>query len=179
MDVEVTFTWTGNATRGWQVFIEAVEANMVNGLSGFSGYSGTNAISTQNVATGSRTLGTSYQNTGSSTMFVAVAVTSNATLYAYTDADNIFSVANFSVINDEEVSQSNVSSDLKRALGLMHENIYIDLPVYDSDNNLVSARVRIYSQASSVGTTSDIIGTYLITANSAGAGKFTTWSQTK
>jgi|GEM_PF-7004831 len=100
-------------------------------------------------------------------------------LYAYKPVDTIFSVANLSILNDEEVSASVVESDLKRALGLMHENIYIDLPIYDSDNNLVSARVRIYSQASSVGTSSDIIGTYLITAGGDGPGKFTTWSQVK
>jgi len=71
------------------------------------------------------------------------------------------------------------SADLKRILGLMHENIYIDQPSYDSDNNLTSARVRIYSVAGSVGTTNDVIGTYTITAPSTAPGKFTTWSQIK
>ena len=59
----------------------------------------------------------------------------------------------------------NINSDLKRILGLMHENIYIDNPIYDGDGNLTSARVRIYSSATSVGTTNDVIC------------KFTTWSQ--
>jgi len=71
------------------------------------------------------------------------------------------------------------SADLKRILGLMHENIYIDNPVYDSDNNLTSARVRIYSVPGSVGTTNDIIGTYTISAPSTAPGKFTSWSQIK
>lgn len=67
--------------------------------------------------------------------------------------------------------------DLKRALGLMHENFYIDNPIYDENNNLASARVRIYSVNTSVGTDNDVIGTYLITSNSIGTGKFTSWSQ--
>jgi len=71
----------------------------------------------------------------------------------------------------------NTSDDLKRALGLMHENFYIDNPIYDENNNLVSARVRIYSVNTSVGTDNDVIGTYLITSNSIGTGKFTSWSQ--
>jgi len=66
---------------------------------------------------------------------------------------------------------------LKRAVGLMHENIFLDQPSYDSDNNLVSCRVRIYSDPSSVGTANNVIGTYQITATSAGAGKFTNWKQ--
>jgi len=71
----------------------------------------------------------------------------------------------------------NTSDDLKRALGLMHENFYIDNPIYDENNNLVSARVRIHSVNTSVGTDNDVIGTYLITSNSIGTGKFTSWSQ--
>lgn len=69
------------------------------------------------------------------------------------------------------------SNDLKRALGLMHENIYIDNPVYDEWYNLISARVRIYSVNTSVGTDNDVIGTYLITADGNGCGQFSHWSQ--
>lgn len=69
------------------------------------------------------------------------------------------------------------SYDLKRALGLMHENIYIDNPVYDEWHNMVSARVRIYSVNTSVGTDNDIIGTYLISADGDGCGQFSHWSQ--
>jgi len=77
----------------------------------------------------------------------------------------------------EEEKITTISSDLKRALGLLHENIYIDLPDYDENNNLVSARVRIYSNPASVGTSSDVIGTYQITSETIGLGKFTTWKQ--
>ena len=72
-----------------------------------------------------------------------------------------------------------VQDDIKRTLGLMHENIHIDLPNYDDDNNLIGARVRIYSTPDRVGTDLDIIGEYNITSVSDGAGKFTTWQQTK
>jgi len=70
-------------------------------------------------------------------------------------------------------------SDLKRALGLLHENILIDEPVYDNDNNLKQARVRIYSVGTSVGTTNDILATYVLNAAGSGHGKFTTWKQVK
>ena len=73
-----------------------------------------------------------------------------------------------------------INNDLKRVLGLMHENIFIDEPVYDEGNNLVSARVRIYSDSISVGTNNDVIGTYEITADTNDEpGKFNNWSQVK
>ena len=68
---------------------------------------------------------------------------------------------------------------LQRIIGLVHENIYIDNPVYDGDNNLTSARVRIYSTPASVGTANNVIGTYTITAPGDGAGRFTSWSQVR
>lgn len=67
----------------------------------------------------------------------------------------------------------------KLILGLVHENIFIDNTVFDSDNNLIKARIRIYSNSASVGTDNDILGTYRINANSSGPGKFTTWEQIK
>ncbi len=67
--------------------------------------------------------------------------------------------------------------DMKRALGLMHENIYIDQPTYDGDGNLVSARVRIYSVAGSVGTLNDVLAAYQISSTGDGAGRFTDWEQ--
>jgi hypothetical protein len=75
---------------------------------------------------------------------------------------------------------SDLSDDLKRLLGLTHENIFIDLPEYDNGGNLTSARVRIYSNPVSVGTDIDVIGTYQITAETESiAGKFTSWKQVK
>ena len=66
---------------------------------------------------------------------------------------------------------------LQRIIGLVHENIYIDNPVYDGDNNLTSARLRIYSTPASVGTANNVIGTYTITSPGDGAGRFTYWQQ--
>jgi len=61
------------------------------------------------------------------------------------------------------VSQTtSIASDLKRALGLMQENFYLDQPVYDN-GNLTSARLRIYTDAISVGTAINVLATYLIT----------------
>jgi hypothetical protein len=72
-----------------------------------------------------------------------------------------------------------ISNDLKRVLGLVHENIFIDLPSYDDNSNLISARLRIYSSPSSVGTNNNILATYIIESDSSGPGKFTNWKQVR
>lgn len=66
---------------------------------------------------------------------------------------------------------------LKRIVGLVHENIFIDNPTFDSDGNMTSARLRIYSSPTDVGTSTNVIGTYNISAPGDGPGKFTNWSQ--
>lgn len=71
------------------------------------------------------------------------------------------------------------SDDVKRILGMVHENVYIDQPSYDTNKNLTSARLRIYSVAGSVGTDNDVLATYTITAVGDGAGKFTSWKMVK
>jgi hypothetical protein len=77
-------------------------------------------------------------------------------------------------------SLNTIENDLKRTLGLLHENICIDNPIYDENNNLINARVRIYSTTESVGSDNNIIGRYLISSDgSAGPGKFNHWSQIK
>lgn len=72
-----------------------------------------------------------------------------------------------------------IYNTVKRTLGLTHENIYIDNPVYGDNGSLIAARVRIYSNAASVGSTSDVIETYLIQADEVECGKFSYWSQIK
>ena len=74
---------------------------------------------------------------------------------------------------------SNYLSDIKRLLGLNYENVYIDTPVYDAYNNLTSARMRAYSVAASVGTDSNVIATYTITAVASGVNRFTTCRQVR
>jgi len=66
---------------------------------------------------------------------------------------------------------------LKRIVGLSHENIFIDNPIYDGDGNLTSARLRIYSTPGDVGTDLNIIGEYQISAPGDGPGRFTSWQQ--
>ena len=72
-----------------------------------------------------------------------------------------------------------ITADVKRVLGLSHENIYIDNTSYDAYGNLSSARLRIYSVAGSVGTGSDVVATYTITCNGSAPGRFTNWKQVK
>ena len=67
---------------------------------------------------------------------------------------------------------------VRRTLGLVHHNMYIDEPVYDDVGNMISARVRIYSDAASVGTDTNVIETYLITADGTECGQFNYWQQT-
>jgi len=57
-----------------------------------------------------------------------------------------------------------VASMLQRVLGLVQENFSVDQTIYDSANNLVSSRVRTYSNSSSIGTDFDILATYSMTA---------------
>ena len=90
--------------------------------------------------------------------------------YVYASNENYVEDIN-SVLNNND--------NLKRILGLMHHNIYIDEPVYDDTNNLVQANVTIYSVAESVGTPNDIIGTYQLSSGGSGAGKFNYWKQLK
>lgn len=74
---------------------------------------------------------------------------------------------------------TNIQEDVSQILGLVHSNIFIDNPEYDNNNNLISARIRIYSNSISVGTNNNVIGEYQITAPSSGPGKFITWKQIK
>ena len=70
-----------------------------------------------------------------------------------------------------------ISIDQKRLLGLVHENIYIDNTQFDVDNNLYSARLRIYENPSNVGTDVGVLATYEITTVTTGPGKFSSWKQ--
>jgi hypothetical protein len=54
-----------------------------------------------------------------------------------------------------------------------------DNPTYDVNNNLTSFRLRIYSDAASVGSTSNVIATYTMTAVNSAPGRFTTWEMVK
>ena len=63
--------------------------------------------------------------------------------------------------------ENSMASSLKRILGLLQENQFLDQTVYSSYNGqklLTSGRIRIYSDAATVGTNSNVIATYQIEA---------------
>jgi len=99
----------------------------------------------------------------------------NLTIATAGDYRAYISSAGFpSVTEDIEITPAisdiaTLSTDVKRLLGLTHENVYIDTTVYDAQGNLTSGRLRTYSVAGSVGTDSDVLATYTITAVTAGA----------
>ncbi len=74
---------------------------------------------------------------------------------------------------------SDVGDDIKRLLGLTHENMRVDETVYDDDNNLVSAKVRAYSNPTDAknGTNNNIVATYRFEAEASGPNAFTVWKQ--
>ncbi len=74
---------------------------------------------------------------------------------------------------------SDIYEIVRKTLGLTHENIYIDEPVYGDEGSLISARVRIYSNAASVGGDTDILETYRIEADEITCGQFSYWKQIK
>lgn len=85
-------------------------------------------------------------------------------------------------IDDVQIYTADITeiySAVIRTLGLVHHNIYIDNPTYDEFGNMTSGRVRIYSDAASVGTNNNVIETYLITSDGTECGKFTYWEQTQ
>jgi len=82
--------------------------------------------------------------------------------------------------DDIQVYQGDITdihNNVIKTLGLVHHNFYIDQTVYDNYNNMVSSRVRIYSDSASVGTDTNIIESYLITADGTECGKFNYWAQ--
>ena len=72
---------------------------------------------------------------------------------------------------------SDIYDSVEKALGLSKHNMYIDDPTYDEHGNMISARVRTYSDAGSVGTANNVIETYRITADGTECGQFSYWKQ--
>jgi hypothetical protein len=75
------------------------------------------------------------------------------------------------------VDIDSVYTEVEKTLGLSKHNMFIDDATYDDYGNLVSARVRTYSDPASVGTSNDVIETYRITADGSECGQFTFWKQ--
>jgi len=79
----------------------------------------------------------------------------------------------------DEADLTSIYEIVIRTLGLVHHNIYIDQAMYDEHGNMISARVRIYSDAASVGGDTNVIETYMITADGTECGQFDYWKQAK
>lgn len=62
-----------------------------------------------------------------------------------------------------DIAIASLDTLLDRILGLAQENQYLDTAVFDSNGNMTSCRIRIYSVANSVGTNSNVLATYTIT----------------
>jgi hypothetical protein len=77
----------------------------------------------------------------------------------------------------DTVDLSVIYEIVRRTLGLVHHNVFIDEAAYDEYGNMTSARVRIYSDAASVGTDTNVVETYLITADGTACGQFSYWQQ--
>lgn len=83
-------------------------------------------------------------------------------------------------LDDVQVYDNDISAiynDVVKTLGLVHHNFYIDDPTYDENGNMIAARVRIYSDAASVGTSSNVVETYRIEVDATECGQFTYWKQ--
>ena len=61
-----------------------------------------------------------------------------------------------------------ITTDLKRALGLMQENYELKNTVFDSEGNMTNCDIIIYDSASNVGTSSGIIAEYSMVADYTG-----------
>ena len=69
---------------------------------------------------------------------------------------------------------------IKRILGLVQENFFIDNTSYNTQNMLTYSRIRIYSNALSVGTDSNVISTYIMEADYDSSGlQMTSYKVTK
>lgn len=137
------------------------------------GYSG--GIELRNMGAGTGTYRMSLEGFGQ--LIVAASCSANSVVAIrghFEITDNAGGAVTFA---DEPMFDHN--SKIDRIAGLCQENVYIDNTVFDGNNNLESARLRIYSVAGSVGTGSDVIATYTITAVGTGPGQFSSWKMVK
>ena len=80
-------------------------------------------------------------------------------------------------VNETDLTE--VYDIVRKTLGLVHHNMYIDQATYDEYGNMIGARVRIYDDAANVGTDVGVIETYRIEADSEACGQFSYWLQVK
>jgi len=97
-------------------------------------------------------------------------VVTHATYFPWGKTDDV-------VVDEKDLTA--IYESVSKTLGLVHHNIYIDEADYDEFGNMISARLRIYSDKNSVGTDNDVIETYLIKTDGVAPGQFTFWQQTQ
>ncbi len=67
-----------------------------------------------------------------------------------------------------QINLASLNDLILRILGLSQENIFIDTLVYDGNANLLSSRIRIYSNSADVGTNTNVIATYAVVSTYLG-----------
>lgn len=82
---------------------------------------------------------------------------------------NWITAIGFATSNEYDARMTTLQDSLNRVLGLSQENQAIDQTIHVGDN-LTSARLRIYSDAVSVGTDLNVTDTYTITATYTATG---------
>lgn len=88
------------------------------------------------------------------------------------DTDSLVNLAHTSALTDmakdstvaKEATLSAIGVLVLRILGLTQENQYIDNTIFDADNHMLTARIRTYTDAASVGTGVNVLATYNVTA---------------
>ncbi len=70
---------------------------------------------------------------------------------------------------DTVTDLADVPTSIARLLGLTQENFYMDNVTIDGNGRMTAARMRVYSDPASVGTSSDVIATYNIVASYTGS----------
>ena len=99
-------------------------------------------------------------------------VTTSGIYNYFTDGnrEDVFkaNISGLAPANEYDTALSEIQSDILRDLGLSQENYYLDqmtYATYQGAKLLTGGRIRVYSDAVSVGTDSNIIATYIITAS--------------
>lgn len=74
-----------------------------------------------------------------------------------------------------QVDTDGLQVQMARLLGLSKENVVIDTPVYDGNNNLVSARTRTFPTKADAIAGTNVIATYTTTVTATGINMFSKW----
>ena len=82
------------------------------------------------------------------------------------------------IVDADPVTVNVTLAELLDVTHSLYENLYMDEPVYSTNNVLTSCRIRIYSDSAIVGTDSNVLFTYLMTATETN-GKVLTYKTVK